>query len=110
MIRTATPGGSVAPFISLPRTSRAYELRRSHSVHRSFLLSLVSSLLLLACGEQGLTVVGPNEPDGPSLADAQIEMVAGDSQEAEVAAFLPEPLVVEVLDAAGAPFTSAPVE
>jgi len=70
------------------------------SLCRSLLLGL--SLVLAACGGEGLTL----PPDG---AAAHIEILSGNGQSARVGSPLPEPLVVKVTDTQNRPVAGASV-
>ena len=71
---------------------------------------LLSALGLSACSDSP-TLAGGAEPTGPSeLAASSIQVIDGGLQEGEVAAYLAEPLVIEVRSAGGAALTNVPVE
>ena len=59
-------------------------------------LALPLLITLAACGAGDLTLPGPGDP-------ARLAIVAGDNQQAEPGALVPDPLVVELLDVDGLP-------
>jgi hypothetical protein len=65
--------------------------------------------LLAACSESSVQVVEDGGPTRVALDQANVRVVTGDDQEGTVAAVLPRPLIVEVVDALGDPLSSAPV-
>jgi hypothetical protein len=65
--------------------------------------------LLAACSESSVQVVEDGRPTRVALDQANVRVVTGDDQEGTVAAVLPRPLIVEVVDALGDPLSSAPV-
>lgn len=84
----------------MPRFPSFPSLRPSH-----LLLALLAAASA-ACGSSSggdATPVGPTGPTGPSIRPAAIQLVSGNVQEGVVAAELPAPLVVRVVDAAGGP-------
>ena len=71
---------------------------------------LLTVVGLGACNDSP-TLAGGAEPTGPGeLAVSTIEVIQGGTQEGEVAAYLAEPVVVEVRSAGGAALTNVPVE
>ena len=107
MYRSATPGGAVVTGTS-PRPGTA-------PAGGSFSLACLASLLLIGCtdGSSVTPIVDiPGDDltaDAPSLADSRLLIQSGDEQEGTAASYLPEPLVVQVVDASGAPIPHAPV-
>lgn len=63
---------------------------------RTQTVASILSLALAGCGGGDLTLPGPGEP-------ATLRIVAGDGQQAEPGAMVPEALVVELLDGDGLP-------
>ncbi len=107
-----TPGGAVAGRKVVH--AAPHPVRRSTSAKDALLFATLSCAALLACGDNS-TVVGvlpetPPPATAAELADAQIRVVSGDSQEGEVASVLSDSLVVEVTRSSGAPLGGAPVE
>src|SRR5688500_5785993 len=107
----ATPGGAVARRSSLRTVSHPDARHRSTATRLSTSLIVVACLALIACDANStIFAIDRSTPDPWSLADAELFLLEGVSQEGEVAALLPEPLVVEVRDPAGDPFADAPIE
>jgi len=72
---------------------------------------LFLTLLGLGACTDSPTLAGGAEPTGPGeLAVSTIEVIQGGTQEGEVAAYLADPVVVEVRSAGGAALTNVPVE
>jgi hypothetical protein len=70
---------------------------------------ILAFLILGGCSESAFQVVDSGGPSSAALAEAVLQAVAGDGQEAEVATVLPRALTVDVVDKWGNPLPSAPV-
>jgi uncharacterized protein YjdB len=83
--------------------------RRSARPLGAALTALLISVTFASC-DTAYAVSGLEAPSDADLSLAEITLVSGDAQEAQVGSVAPEPLVVAVVDQDGDPLGGAPVE
>jgi|GEM_PF-2046111 len=74
------------------------------------LAALFVATALTACDAGTTKIVGVDEFQAPDLTKADIQIVSGAAQEAEVASILPTPLTVQVVDESGKPIPGVALE